>query len=139
MTLLHEIKDIRSDRKALREFGMTLGIFFGLLAAFLWWQGKTVYPYLFGLGVLFLFFGFAAPTLLKPIQKAWMTLAVVMGAVMSRVLLCALYYFVMTPIAWTAKVFGNKFLTGGPDTTLKSYWTTHKNERDDKKSFENQF
>src|SRR5690349_2471195 len=66
MKLLDEIKGIKSDKKSLREFGMTLGIFFGLLSAFLWWKGKSTCSYFAALSVFFLFFGFAAPALLKP-------------------------------------------------------------------------
>ncbi len=139
MKLLDEIKNIKSDAKALREFGMTLGIFFGLLSAFLWWKDKSSYPYFTALSIFFLFFGFAAPALLRPVQKAWMALALVMGAVMSRVLLCVIFYLVLTPIAWIAKIFGNRFLPGGPDPAQKTYWTPREKKQDDKENFENQF
>ncbi len=139
MGLLSEIKGIKSDEKTLREFGRTIGIFFLLLAAFVWWRGKNTYPYFLALGGFFLFFGFLAPALLKPIQKVWMGIALVMGAVMTRVLLCVLFYLVVTPVALVARLSGKKFLTVADDPTGDSYWTAHDHKRESKESFESQF
>lgn len=136
--LQDEIKGIRSDPRSLKDFGITLGVFFILLSVFFWWRGRTAYPYVLTLGVFFLFFALAAPAFLKPVQKVWMTAALLMGWVMTRVILCVIYYLVITPIGWTAKVFGKKFLDDGR-AGQGTFWTGHEKKEDGLKSYENQF
>ena len=38
--ILEEIKNIKSEKKDLRDFGIVMGIAFGLLAGAHWWKGK---------------------------------------------------------------------------------------------------
>jgi len=91
------------------------------------------------LAIFFLFFGFAAPRLLKPLQKLWMGLALVMGWVMSRLLLIVIFYFVMTPVGFLARLFGKDFLDIGNKEHKDSYWMPCKKKNDTKMDYENQF
>jgi len=136
--LLDEIKKIKSSKKELCSFGITLGVFFGLLAGFLIWRNKPHSFIWLGVSIFFLGFGFLAPQLLKPIQKVWMTLALLMGWVMTRVILTVLYFGVITPIALLAKLSGKFFLDTAFRSGMKSYWISRE-EESSKESYEKQF
>ena len=43
--LINEIENIKSGKKQLRKFGITIGIALGLLGALFWWRGKDMYCY----------------------------------------------------------------------------------------------
>lgn len=137
--LFDEIRDIKSGRKELRSFGLVMGVAFGLLAAFLFWKARPSWPALAGLSAFFFAFGLALPKTLRPVQKAWMTLALLMGFVMTRVILSALYYGVVTPIGFVLRLTGKRPLERGPDAAARTYWVTRDNSRKTRESYENQF
>jgi hypothetical protein len=47
------------------------------------------------------------PRLLGPVERAWMKLAAVLGAVNTRILLTLVYVLVVTPIAWLRRLGGD--------------------------------
>ena len=136
MSLVDEIKEIPSSKKDLRKFGLTLGVFFALLGLLFWWQGRPYFRVVFILSVIFLFFGLALPALLKPIQKIWMTLALLMGWVMTRAILGLLFYLVITPLGFIIRL-SDKDLLNLKSKDQATYWLDHAPR--DKSSYENQF
>ena len=137
MSLLNEIKTIKSSPKDLRKFGVTLGIAFGLLGLIFFLKQRPAYPYFLGLALFFFIFAFAAPGALKPIQKVWMTAALLMGWVMTRVILCVLFYLVITPIGFFLRISGKDLLARKFPEEISSYWTDHSQK--DKATYENQY
>jgi len=137
--LLEEIKNIKSEKKDLRNFGITFGVVLGILAGALWWKEKDTYAIFIVLSFSFFFFGFVLPTLLKPLQKVWMAFAVVMGFFMTNVILGILFYLVFTGIGLGLRLFGKKFLDLKFDNSRESYWIQRHPEPFNKKSYEKQF
>lgn len=137
--LWDEIKKIKSSKKDLRSFGITLGIFFGLLAIFFLWRGRVHSFIWLGASGFFLGFGLLAPRVLKPIQKIWMSLALLIGWVMTRVILTLIFYAVLTPIAQLARLFGKRFLNTAFREDVKSYWMVRSVPESSKESYEKQF
>jgi len=120
--LKEEFKNIQETKKDLRKFGLTVGGVLLLIAALLLYFEKPSAPY-FGVigGILFLA-GILIPQILKPLNKIWMGLAVVLGFFMSRLILTILFYLVLTPIAFIAKIVGKKFLILKYDKSANTYW-----------------
>jgi len=137
--LLEEIKNIKSAKKDLRNFGLTVGIALGLIGAVLWWLNKGAYPYFIGIGALLIVAGLAIPVILKPLQKVWMTIAVVMGWIMARVILTLLFYLVFTLTGLVARLFGKDFLDLKRRRDEASYWNRREPEEYDPKRSEMQF
>jgi hypothetical protein len=108
-SIWHDILEIKSTRKELREFGIVIGIFFGLIAGILIWKGK---PFLVwaGLASVFFILGLVSPFVLKPFQKVWMGLAVTIGWFMSRVILGIVFFLVLTPLSVALRLTGKQFL-----------------------------
>jgi hypothetical protein len=137
--LLEEIKNIKSEKRDLRNFGITFGIVLGILAGALWWKGKDTYTVFAVFSAVFFFFGLVLPTLLKPLQKAWMMFAVVLGWFMTRLILSVLFYIVFTFIGGVSRLFGKKFLDMKIDSSRESYWNYRKQDPFDKHRYEKQF
>lgn len=137
--ILEEIRNIKSEKKDLRSFGVTFGVIFGILAGALWWKGKDTYSTFAILSLIFFLTGFILPALLKPLQKAWMVFAVVLGWFMTRAILSVLFYAVFTSIGVLSRLFGKNFLDLKLSGLEKSYWIPRESRPFDKSNYEKQF
>lgn len=137
--LIDEIKHISSTRQDLRKFGLTVGIFLLLLAAGAFWFGKSYFPYLLLPGLALLLSGLAFPAILKPLQIAWMTLAVIIGWFMNRVILGLLFFSAVTLIGLIGRLVGKQFLDIKWDTSPNSYWHYREPQPFEKSHYEQQF
>lgn len=117
-----EIRKIESSPKKLREFGFLVGGVLCVLGILLWWRGRASYPYFFIPGILLVLGGAALPSALKPFQKIWMSLAILMGWVMTRVLLSVLFFLILTPIGWILRLTGKDLLDQKLEPKKESYW-----------------
>lgn len=137
--IIDEIRNIKSGKKDLRTFGITMGIALGVLGLLFLWRGRSFYVYFFILSAAFLVLGVVAPIVLKPIQKVWMTFAVIMGWFMTRLILSILFYLVFTPMAFVARLFGKQFLDLKIDRSSTSYWKMKEPRESIKQDHERQF
>ena len=137
--IIEEIKNIKSGKRELRQFGITIGLVLGLLGFWFLWRNKEGGSLLLIAATLFLALGFIMPRLLKPLHKLWMTLAVLLGWLMTRIILTILFYLVVTPIGLLAKVSGKDFLNRKFNSTASSYWIPRKAITPEKRNYENQF
>ena len=138
--MIEEIKNIKSSKQDLRKFGFTVGIVLGALGGLFWWRGREFYVYVLFAAGLLVFFGWVLPVLLKPIQKVWMTLAVILGWFMTRVILSLLFYLVFVPIGRIARVFGKEFLYLKLSSSKESYWIVKDTQqKTSKAAYEKQF
>ena len=137
MTLWKEILSVKSGPKELRKFGITMGVCFFIVSLILLWRHREFFIYAFAVSVLFALGAIMAPAVLKPIQKVWMALALVMGWVMTRVLLAVVFYLVLTPIGIMMSLSGKDPLSLKPKQVRGSVWTDH--ARRAKESYEKQF
>ena len=134
-----EIKNIKSGKRELKQFGITIAVVLAILSSWFLWQGRDSGYILLIIAILFLALGLFLPNLLKPLQKMWMTLAVLLGWVMTRVILIVLFYLVVTPIGLLARICGKDFLNRKFDREAQSFWIERKSATPDKKKYENQF
>jgi hypothetical protein len=86
---------------SLRRFGLTVGGVFLLLGCVSWWRGHEVAPrIMWGLGAPLFTLGAIAPSLLRPVERAWMAMAEVLGRINTRILTTP--FFVPSPIGRSA-------------------------------------
>jgi hypothetical protein len=120
--LKEEFKHIKETKKDLRKFGLTVGIVLAAIGTLLFYFEKSSAIYFIIIGGLLILLGILLPQLLNPINKVWMGLAIVLGFIMTRVILTTLFYLVITPIGFLAKIFGKKFMDLKYDRSAKTYW-----------------
>src|SRR5438874_6970335 len=107
----NEIKQLKTGPRDLRKFGVLVGGVFGLLAIWCWWRGKPAFPFLLAAAVPLVSLGLIWPRSLKWVYIGWMSLALVLGLVVSSVLLTVFFYLVVTPIGLLARAVGKDFLS----------------------------
>ncbi len=137
--LSKEIKNISSTKKDLRNFSLVIG---GVLVVLsLWWlthqRSSWLWPAL--LGLLIIAAGFIVPSLLKPLQKTWMILAVLMGWIMTKVILFIAFFMIFMPINLILKILKKKIFDFGIKSDQKSYWIPRDQPEFSKASLEKQF
>jgi len=137
--LIEEIKNIKSERSDLRKFGITVGLVVGIIGGLLLWRGRDFYLYFFIVSLILIISGLLFPKLLLPLQKTWMTIAVVIGWFMTRLILSILFFLVFTPIGLIARLLGKEFLELNIDKSRDSYWIYREERPFDKKDYERQF
>jgi multisubunit Na+/H+ antiporter MnhG subunit len=134
-----ELKLIKEDKQSLRKFGLTVGTVLLLIGVALYFFDKPSSVYFGGIGLLLILLGIALPNLLRPINKVWMTLAIIFGWFMSRVILIILFYLIITPIGFLLKIFGKDPLKLKVDNSLSSYWEDREKRISEKIDYERQF
>ncbi len=120
--MIEEIKNIKSDKKEVKKFGFLIGGVLLIIALFMIWKEMNHYQILLLLSIAFLISAVISPIVLKPIYKIWMTFAVILGWVMTRVILTILFYFIVTPIGIIARLFGKQFLDLSWKKKAPSFW-----------------
>ena len=98
--MFEEIKNIKTDRKSLRSFGITFGVILLIIAGFLFFKEIESYTVFIYVSLIFSLSGLIIPTILKPIYLLWMVFAVILGWFMTRLILMLLYYIIITPIGF---------------------------------------
>jgi len=76
-----------------------------------------------GAGAVLALAGAAVPAALRPVYRGWMGLAFALGWISSRLVLAALFFLAVTPLAVLARLAGKRFLEPRPDPGAASYWT----------------
>ncbi len=137
--IFSEIKNIKESPSDLRKFGLTIGIVLLIIGAALLWAGKTTYPVWGIIGAAFIFVGLLFPVVLKPLNKVWMSLAIVLGWIMTRVILSILFYFGMTIVKLIAMIFNKRFLNLKIDHSADTYWEKREKKPFDPTTYERQF
>jgi hypothetical protein len=137
-SIWQDIQEIKSTRKELKEFGMVMGVFFGLISGLLLWKGKNYLP--FGIAsAIFLAVTFINPFWLKGPQKIWMSIAVTIGWFMSRLILGFVFFCVITPLSFLMRLCGKNFLDLEFKKSTDSYWIPKPSEPLPKERYEKQF
>jgi len=120
--LKEEFKHIKETKKDLRKFGLTVGGVLVVIAILLFYFERSSAVYFAVIGGLLFISGLVFPSILKPLNKIWMGLAVVLGFFMSRLILTVLFYLVLTPVSFFAKIVSKKFIILKYDKSVESYW-----------------
>ena len=139
MNFREDLKQLKTGAPELRKFGLMVGGVFATLGLLFLWRHKGYYPYCLWPGVVLVLFGLVLPRALKWVYIAWMSVAFVLGFVMAHVILTLLFFLVITPIGWIARLFGKDFLGLKLDRTAASYWIPHERKRRSPAEYERQF
>ncbi|MFA5335226.1 MAG: SxtJ family membrane protein [Candidatus Omnitrophota bacterium] len=137
--MLEELKGIKSGRRELREFGVVIGAILIILGVVSLARGREISPYLLAAGGVSLLLGLTLPVALKPLQKIWMGLGIVLGFFVSRIVLSVLFYMVIAPIGIVMRTLGKDILDERIDKKKGSYWNERAGPEKPKESYENQY
>tara|TARA_B100001250_G_scaffold411494_1_gene440282 strand:+ start:3377 stop:3790 length:414 start_codon:yes stop_codon:yes gene_type:complete len=137
--MFEEIKKIKTSKKDIRNFGITIGIVLLVIAGLLFYKEKDsfqIFIYLsgsfFGLGIIF-------PVLLRPIYISWMIFSIVLGWFMTKLILSLIFYLVITPIGLILKIIGKDLLELKKQEVNESFWNLRNSEFQQNQNYEKQF
>jgi hypothetical protein len=135
-----ETTNDKGSKSELRKFGVIMSVFVALLGGLFLWRGKSYYWCFFVISALFLFLGLVLPAVLRPVHKSWMTLSMIMGWFVSRLILIILFYLVLTPTALLLRLFGKDLLSiDFTEDSSESYWIPREAGGSEKQDYERQF
>jgi hypothetical protein len=134
-----DLKNIRKDNKAIRDFGILIGFILLIIAGILFYKERESYELIILLGIAFIGLGLGMPIILKPFYSIWMYFAVVLGWFMTRLILGLLFYIVVSPIGLISRLFGKRFLDLKNSSINSSYWNYKDNQRTSHQGFEKQY
>jgi len=105
-----------------RAFGLVFAFFFALVVVS---PLRTHHPmrwWAFPFAGLFLLIGLLKPVWLRPLNKYWTKLGLLMGRIVSPVITTVLFYGVVTPTALLFRLLGKDPLRISWDPEARSYW-----------------
>lgn len=112
----------------LRKFGFIfaglLVFLFGLLLPWLIHNSIRIWPFYIGMPVALL--ATVWPAALRPLYVVWMKFGAVMGFINTHIIMTALFFGMLTPIAWMLKLFGKDPMARSLEKTANTYRVTSK-------------
>lgn len=110
--------DMASDR----SFGLFFCALFGALAG---WALATGRPWgwaALAIAAVLALLAWRAPSVLRPLNRAWFALGLVLARVVNPIVLGVLFFLVVTPVGLLMRAFGKRPLNLRYDRAATSYW-----------------
>ena len=136
--MFEEIKNIKTGKKELKSFGLTIGIIILVIAVYLFYKNNQSYQSVLYVTLFFIGSSLIIPAILKPPYLIWMTFAILLGWVMTRIILSILFYSIITVIGFLAKIFGEDFLNL-KISNHDSYWNLRDRAYELNQDYEKQY
>lgn len=105
-----------------RAFGFTVSVVCGLVALFPMFWGQASRWWLIGVAAGFAVIAWLLPSLLAPANRLWLEFGKRLHVVTSLIILGAMYFLVLTPLALMLRAFGGDRLGLKRARDTGSYW-----------------
>ena len=104
-----------------RSFGLLFFIVFFIIG--LWpLKNNLELNYIFiGISIIFLILGLMNSKILTPLNKIWVKFGELLGRIIAPIVMALVYFFILTPISLTMRIFGKDFLNL-KSSEENSYW-----------------
>jgi len=136
--LIKDDKPAVTNAQARKTILIVAGVLLLLTAWNFYRHRMTVVAVLGGIAFALLIIGLSIPPAARAFHVGWMRFASILGYINSRVLLFVLFYFLITPYGWIARLFGRDALNRR-GKSRDSYWIPRENSRQTKEQFERSF
>ena len=123
-----------------RKFGVLFTVVFALLAIWVHTRGDTglLRNVFIVFALAFLALTLLLPKALAPLNRAWFAFGLLLGRIVSPIVLGAMFFLLITPVALTTRLFGRDSLRL-KRRTAHSCWIERENDLPHAESFKNQF
>lgn len=139
---MNEIMQKKSfiTKKQLITFGIVFSIFLGIIGYINFRKdNELTYHLLWGVAILNFVTTVTYPEAIKPIYRAALFIAHILGWINSRLLLGLIFYLLFTPISLLMKIFGKDLLDRKIDKNAPTYWKMREKTGFDKDRYLKQF
>lgn len=101
-----------------------MAVAFGLIALINWWHDGHLWQWLGAAAAAFCAFALISPGVLKPLNKGWFRLGLLLHAVVNPIIMGAIFFFAVTPTALIMRLRGKDLLRLKREPGSASYWIT---------------
>lgn len=124
-----------------RSFGYLFSAIIIILGAYLEHKSHShsVAAALFLLGGILLAISLLKPALLSPLNRAWFVFGMLLGKIVSPIVLGAIFFLMITPIALLMRINGRDALGLRRKKEVATYWVERAAAEPNAASFKNQF
>tara|TARA_Y100001935_G_scaffold120465_1_gene99629 strand:- start:192 stop:572 length:381 start_codon:yes stop_codon:yes gene_type:complete len=84
--------------------------------------------YLTTISIIFLILGLLDSKLLSPLNSFWIKFGELLGKIIAPVVMAIIYFFILTPISLTVRLFGKDLLGLKFTKEIKTYWIKRKKD-----------
>ena len=105
-----------------RSFAIVFSGVFVLLAGLRFWRGHADAPAWLVIAALFALLGVARPALLRPLNRAWWRLGLLLHRLVSPVVMGLLFFGAVMPVGLLMRLFGKDPLKRQRDPAAATYW-----------------
>ena len=84
--------------------------------------------YLIIISTIFLILGLLNSKLLSPLNSFWIKFGELLGKIIAPVVMAIIYFFILTPISLTVRLFGKDLLSLKFSKEIKTYWIKRKKD-----------
>ena len=117
-------KEIKTDSN--KSFGIVFFVIFIIVALWPLLKDENIRVWSLIVSIIFLTLGLLNSKILTPLNKLWMRLGILLGAIVSPIVMGVVYFGVITPIGLIMKLFGKDVLNLKIDTNKNTYWILKK-------------
>jgi hypothetical protein len=107
-----------------RSFGLVFAAIFGIIACLPLLRLQSPRWWILGLAAVFGLLAMIRPDFLHPLNRTWLALGRLLHRVMSPLVMCAVFFLCVTPIALIMRLRGRDVLSLNRRPDLSSYWIT---------------
>lgn len=137
--IIENIKKIKSGKKEILEFALVLSAVLIVFAVYFIFKKRPYFLQLLVISDIILSLGLFLPSLLKPLQKIWMIVGIIIGGILTYIVLITTFFVILIPISLISKLANKKFLDIKIDKKANTYWTSVKTAGIKKEEYKKQF
>ena len=111
-----------------KSFGILFFIVFLGLGLWPLTNDKNLNIYLIIISIIFLILGLLNSKLLSPLNLFWIKFGELLGKIIAPIVMAIIYFFILTPISLTIRLFGKDLLSLKFSKEIKTYWIKRKKD-----------
>lgn len=115
-------RDVAPQPGSTRGFAITMAVALVLIGLFFWWKSGIEPWWSLILAAAFLLLEWLWDQALKPLNRLWFKLGLLLGAIVAPVVMGVIFFLVVTPTALIRRAMGKRSLDQRFDPAAASYW-----------------
>jgi predicted membrane metal-binding protein len=122
------------NQSSVKSFGILFFIVFLLISFLPLINSQSIRIWPLPIALIFLLLGILKSKILIPLNNAWIKLGEILGLIIAPLVMCMIYFIIVTPIGLLMKIIG-KDLLGLKFLKTKTYWIDKKEKFSMRKQF----